>query len=125
MNPPVMAGWNLGLRFALELAALAGLGTAAWRLTTGFWQWVAALAVPVVAAAVWTIFNVPNDPSRSGRAPVEVSGGLRLALELAVLAAGSAGFLLRGPIAVGIVMAVLAVAHYAASMPRIRWLLDQ
>lgn len=28
MNPPVMAGWNLALRFGLELGALAGLGLA-------------------------------------------------------------------------------------------------
>ena len=33
MTAPSMAGWNLGLRFGLELAALAGFGVAAWKLS--------------------------------------------------------------------------------------------
>ena len=124
MNPPKMVGWNLALRFVLEIAALAGLATAAWRVATGPWRWVAVIMVPVVAAAVWTVFNVPNDPSRSGAAPVEVPGGLRLALELAVFGAGGAGFLLQGSRMVGLALIVLVVGHYAASLPRIRWLVD-
>ncbi len=93
MNPPEMAGWNLALRFGLELAALAGIATAAWRAADGPWRWVAAVALPLIAATAWATFIVPNDPSRSGRAPVEVPGSIRLALEFAVFGAGAAGFL--------------------------------
>lgn len=118
-----MAAWNLALRFGLEVAALAGLATAAWRLTTGPLRWMAVLAVPLLAAIVWATFNVPEDPSRSGAAPVEVPGGVRLAVELAVLGGGSAAFLLAGPRVLGLVLGVLIVVHYLASVPRLEWLL--
>ena len=55
MNPPDMAGWNLALRFGLEVAALAGLATAAWRLTNGIWRWPAVVAVPLIAAIAWAL----------------------------------------------------------------------
>ena len=74
VNPPTMAAWNLGLRFGLELAALAGFGIAAWRLADGAWRWAAAIGVPLAAAVFWGVFNVPGDPSRSGEAPVVVPG---------------------------------------------------
>ncbi len=124
MNPPTMAGWNLGLRFGLEIAALAGIGAAAWRFADGSWRWVAVVAAPLVAAVVWGVFNVPGDPSRSGAAPVQVPGGVRLALELGVLAAGSAGFLLRGERLIGVGLSVLVVVHYVASVRRLEWLLE-
>ena len=125
MNPPELAGWNLALRFGLEVAALAGLATAAWRATGGPWRWVVTITLPVIAAAVWTTFNVVDDPSRSGEAPVVVPGGVRLAVELAVLGAGSVGFLWRGPRMAGLVLAALVVVHYATSIQRIESLLDQ
>ena len=125
MNPPTMAGWNLGLRFVLELGALAGLATTAWRLSDGAWRWIGAVGLPIAAAVLWVTFNVPDDPSRSGEAPVEVGGATRLVVELAVLCAGTAGLLWRGPRWAGVVMLAGLVAHYAASAERISWLLDQ
>jgi hypothetical protein len=118
-----MAGWNLALRFGLEVAALAGLATGAWRLSTGPWRWVAVIAVPLFAAVAWTTFNVPDDPSRSGAAPVEVTGSVRLSLELIILGGGAAGFLIRGPRAAGLALAALLLVHYINSIPRIKWLL--
>ncbi len=120
-----MAGWNLALRFGLEIAALAGLATAGWQLGAAPWQWVAAIAVPLLTAVAWATFNVPGDPSRSGAAPVVVPGGVRLGLELAVLAAGSAGFLTSGYRAAGLALGALILVHYASSIPRIRWLLSR
>ena len=122
MNPPEMAGWNLTLRFALEMGALIGLGVAAWQSTNGPVQWIAAIAFPLVAAAVWGTFNVLNDPSRSGEAPVEVAGWLRLVIELTILGGGAVAIgIVWGPIA-GVGFAVLILAHYAASWSRIQWL---
>jgi len=61
---------SLALRFLLELAALIALG-----LWGAHQAGIAlALALPATAAALWGIFAVPGDPSRSGKAPVPVSG---------------------------------------------------
>ncbi|MES0097117.1 YrdB family protein [Mesorhizobium sp. M0019] len=117
--------WNLTLRFLLELAALLGLGMAGWSLSAGMWRWILAVALPFVAAALWGIFAVPNDPSRSGRAPVPVPGGLRLVLELVILFGGAAGFHLAGYTTAGIAVAMLIAVSYAFSLDRLGWLLRQ
>ena len=84
---------NLGLRFLLELAALAGFALWAWQAPYGIPLRVllAATAV-VVLMTLWAVFAVPGDPSRSGNAPVPVPGALRLALELLVLFGGAWAF---------------------------------
>ncbi len=125
MNPPAMAGWNLALRFVLEIAALAGLGAAAWSSNSGAMRWVLVIAVPLAAATVWGVFNVLNDPSRSGQAPIVVAGWIRLGIELIVLGAGAAAIGIAWNPVLGVGFAVLVAIHYAASMSRIRWLLRQ
>ena len=124
MTPPSMAGWNLALRFALELAALAGLAAAAWKLDSGPGRWIALVAVPVAAAAAWGAFNVLDDPSRSGAAPVEVNGVVRLALELAILGGGAAAAAFAARPGLGIVFALAIVGHYLVSLDRIEWLVQ-
>ena len=124
MTPPSMAGWNLTLRLGLELGALAGLGWAAWTLTSGPIRWAAVTLVPITAAAVWGVFNVLNDPSRSGAAPIEVNGWTRLAIEFLILGAGAAAFALAGRREIGIGLVVLVACHYAASTSRIEWLVQ-
>ena len=125
MNPPAMGGWNLALRFGLELAALAGLAVAAWDITSGTIRWIAAVGVVVVAAAVWGTFNVPDDPSRSGAAPVVVSGSVRLGLEFVTLGAGVAGWAITGHPVMALAFSILIVFHYGASTDRIHWLLSR
>jgi hypothetical protein len=120
-----MPGWNLGLRFVLELAAFTGFAWAGWHLADGFLAVALTLALPFAAAAVWGLFNVPGDPSRSGKAPAPVPGWLRLLLELLILLGGAACFALFGAPAVGAVLGVLIVVHLAFSMKRTRWLLMQ
>jgi hypothetical protein len=122
VTPPVMPGWNLALRFLLEVATLAGLAAAAWELGSGPGRWVAAVVVPVAAAAIWALFNVPGDPSRSGSAPVKVSGSARLALELAILGCGAVAVAFAAQPMLGIVFALAILGHYLASVDRIRWL---
>ena len=124
-DAPTMSGWNLGLRFGLEVAALLALGAAGWRLGTGVWRWLTAAALPGVAAMAWGAFNVPGDPSRSGQAPIAVPGSGRLLLELVVLGAGvAASATVVGP-RLAAAFAVLVVGHYVASVPRIRFLLSR
>ena len=118
-----MAGWNLALRFGLEMAALVGIAMGAWGLAPGSTRWPAVVVVPLLAAAAWGTFNVVDDPSRSGEAPVEVGGTVRLAIEVAILGAGAVGFVVAGHIVVAVVFAALPAIHYAASSARLAWLL--
>lgn len=73
---------NLTVRFFLELTALIAMGFWGWNQREGALRFVLAFGIPIIAAAIWGVFAVPNDPSRSGSAPVPVPGMLRLALEL-------------------------------------------
>jgi hypothetical protein len=120
-----MRPWNLALRLGLELAALIGLGLAAWSQTDGAVRWIAVIALPLVGATLWGTFNVLDDPSRSGEAPVEVPGWVRLAVELFVLFGGWVGYGVAGYPAIGATFAALTVLHYAVSAARVRWLLTR
>jgi len=124
MTPPTMAGWNLALRFGLELGALAGLGFAAWTITSGPVRWTALTLVPITAAVTWGVFNVVDDPSRSGAAPIEVSGWIRLTIEAVILGGGAAAMAFAGRRDIGTVFALLVAFHYAASTTRIEWLVQ-
>ena len=115
---------NLGVRFLLELA-LVSMGIWGWRGGEGWPRFLLAALVPIAAAVLWGVFAVPGDPSRSGAAPVAVSGLLRLTLEVAVFGVGiwalaDSGFT-RSSLAFGMVV----IVHYAVSYDRIAWLLAQ
>ncbi len=123
MTPPTMAAWNLALRLGLELGALAGIGLAAWELAPGATRWVAVVLGPLAAATIWGVFNVIDDPSRSGAAPVEVAGWARLGIELLILGGGAAAVATLWRWDAGLGFALLITIHYAASTNRLRWLL--
>ena len=116
---------NLLLRFCLELAALAGIGMAAFHVGEGVIAYFAAVIAVLLAAIIWGVFNVPGDPSRSGKAPVRISGAVRLVIELSILLGGSAGFYLAGYLWLALAHAALILLHYALSGERLRWLLKQ
>ncbi len=118
-----MAAWNLALRFVLEVAALIALAIGASSTTEGPARWIAVVAVPAAAVVSWGVFNVLDDPSRSGQAPIEVPGWLRLGLELAVLGGGAGALALADRPLVAAGLAMLIVVHYATSWSRVRWLL--
>jgi hypothetical protein len=80
------------------------------------------VVVPVTAAAIWGVFNVLDDPSRSGRAPIEVSGLTRLAIEFLVLGGGVLAVALAGRRDLSLVFVALIAVHYAASTSRLEWL---
>jgi hypothetical protein len=124
-RPGGMPAWNLALRFLLEVAALAGLAFAGWRLANGALSIVMAVTLPLVAAAFWGVFTVPNDPSRSGKSPVPVSGAVRLALELLVLGGGAVAVAVAGAPIVAAILGALIVLHLGFSGHRLRWLLRQ
>mgnify|MGYP001828086701 CR=1 FL=1 len=80
--------------------------------------------IPLLAAVAWGTFNVPNDPSRSGKAPVPVPGWTRLLIELALF--GSASWALHdlSP-TYGWIFGFVTLLHYVLSYDRIGWLLNR
>ena len=113
---------NLAIRFILEMSALVSVGMWGWRQSDGWLRFVLAIGLPVVLAAIWGIFAVPDDPSRSGNAPIVTPGLVRLAIELGIFACATwvlhdMGFQ-KATWAFGIVV----VLHYVVSCDRIMWL---
>ena len=113
---------NLGLRFALELAALAAMSVWGWRAAQGWPRFLLAVGVPLLAAALWGVFRVPNDP---GSAPVAVPGLLRLALELAYFGFAVWALYNASLPALAWSLAAALIVHYALSYDRVLWMLAQ
>lgn len=116
---------NLALRFVLEISALCGIGALVWASTNGVWRYLFMVLAIGFLMLIWGGFAVPNDPSRSGGAPIPVSGLIRLALEIAILLGGALSFYLAGFRLAGASLALLIALHYALSGPRVTWLLQQ
>ncbi len=116
---------NLIIRFLLELSALVAMGIWGWKLSEGWPRWVLAICIPIVAAALWGTFAVPNDPSRSGAAPVAIPGFLRLVLELGFFAFATWALYDLGYLKLSWAMGIVVVLHYLVSYDRILWLLSQ
>lgn len=115
----------LAARFALELAALVAFGHFAFTLDSGPRRYLAAIALPLLAATLWGTFAVPNDPSRSGRAPVAVSGPWRLLLELAFFGCATWALCASGQRVLGQLFGAAVVVLYVLSVDRVRWLLER
>lgn len=113
---------NLAVRFLLEIAALVAIGFWGWSLSDEWPRILAAIGLPVIAAAIWGTFAVPGDPSRSGRAPVPTPGPLRLAIELAFFAFAVWALFEIDQAALGWILAVATLVHYVVSWDRIVWL---
>ena len=116
---------NLVFRFLLEVCALVAVGFWGWAQGDGWLRFILAFGLPILFAAIWGTFNVPNDPSRSGKAPVVIPGILRLALELALFGLAAYAFYDVGFAKVSFAFGVLVVIHYALSYDRIMWLLSK
>jgi len=115
---------NLAVRFGLELVALGSLAVYGYRLTESSWRWVAMIALPLIAAVLWATLAVPNDPSRSGSAPVPVSGLTRLGIEAMVFGSAMYAIYRVWPGWPLFVFGGLLALHYILSYDRIKWLLS-
>ncbi|MEZ4964579.1 MAG: YrdB family protein [Saprospiraceae bacterium] len=114
---------NLALRFLLELVALISFGVWGWKQTDGWLRFVLALGIPIILAAIWGVFAVPNDPSRSGAAPVVTPGIVRLLLELTFFAFATWCLKDIGFTKTSAIFGIIVIVHYIISYDRIRWLL--
>ena len=114
---------NLILRFLLELAALISYGYWGWYTSDGWFRYLLTILAPLVAALIWGTFAVPDDPSRSGKAPVPIPGWLRLMLELVIFGLACTALALAGLSVYAWILGILVVIHYVVSVDRIQWLL--
>ena len=112
---------NLAIRFALEIAMLITLAIWGWHLSDNRTKYVLALSFPVIAATLWGVFRIQNDPKP---APVEIPGVLRLFLEFALF--GAAVWALRdmGYLKAGSIIGVIVMVHYLVSYDR-TWVMLQ
>lgn len=116
---------NLLLRFLLELAALFALGLWGKNFTEGWLAYLLAVGLPLLVASVWGTFAVPEDPSRSGKAPLPVSGLLRLMIELLIFAIAVWSLYDLALLVYAWILGVLVSTHYVFSYDRIKWLLKR
>ncbi len=134
LPPPPASGYkyimgsnpiNLAIRFLLELIALASIGLWGWELSNGIMKYILAIGLPVIAGTVWGTFAVPNDPSRSGKAPVAVHGAIRLVIELSFFYFATWALYDLGYTKLSWIVGVVVIIHYLISYDRIYWLLKQ
>lgn len=103
-----MNGLVLALRFALELALLAALAAAGLALRWPQpWPIVAAVLLPIAAAAAWGTWIAPKAPHR-----VDDPG--RIGLELVMFSLGVVGLLVAGRPWLAATFGALVVAHLVA-----------
>jgi mannose-6-phosphate isomerase-like protein (cupin superfamily) len=120
---PAIPAAHLVIRFVLELAVLAGFAIWGWYVGSGgILGAVLALLFVALAAAVWAIFRVPNDPG-GGRPVVAVPGWARLLLELAIFALSAYGIWTSWSRAAAETLLTALALHYAVTWERTRWLL--
>lgn len=116
---------NLIIRFILELLALASVGFWAWKSFDGTLQYILGIGLPILMTIVWGTFAVPDDPSRSGKAPIPVSGALRLLIEFLFFAVATWALYDVKQIELSYIFGGLVIIHYLVSYDRISWLLSK
>ena len=116
---------NLLFRFLLEIITLGITALWAYRQGGGLFGFVLAVFVPLLLALVWGVFTVPDDPTRSGQAPVATPGPIRLFIELGIFAFATLTFYDLGYSVLSLVFGMLVLVHYALSYDRIKWLFQR
>ena len=116
---------NLMIRFLLELAALGSVGLWGWKSFDGTMQYVLGLGLPILMTIVWGTFAVPDDPSRSGKAPIPVSGLIRLAIEFLFFALAVWALYELEYTRLSYTLAGIVLIHYLVSYDRVKWLLGR
>ena len=106
---------NLTVRFLLEIAMLAAFGYWGWHAAGGWLRYAAAAGLPLIAATLWGVFRIPNDPKP---APVAIPGVARLLLEWALFGAAVLALFAMGHFTLSLIMGITLKLHYVASYDR-------
>ena len=103
----LIKGANLGVRFILELAALAALGYWGFRVGDGAIARVAlGIGTPLVAALAWGLFVAP-------RASVDAPEAVRLLLQIAIFGGAALALARADQAQMGIALAAVAALNAA------------
>jgi hypothetical protein len=103
-----MRAFNLGLRFVLELCALAALAYGGWHVSGPTWaRIVVAVLLPLIAAVAWGRWVAP-------KASHPVPDPLRLVPEWFVFGGAAIALAVTGHPVLAATLAVLAAANRAA-----------
>lgn len=116
---------NLFIRFLLELIALLSVGLWGWKSFEGAFQYILGLGLPILMTIIWGTFAVPDDPSRSGKAPIPVSGLIRLVIEFIFFALAVWTLDQLEYTGLSYALCGIVLVHYLVSYDRIKWLLSQ
>ena len=114
---------NLAIRFLLEISALLAMGVWGWRQSDNWLRFGLALGIPIMAALIWGLFAVPEDPSRSGSAPISVPGIIRLLIEIAFFVLSVWMLYNLHYVRLSWVLGLIVAIHYLISYDRILWLI--
>jgi hypothetical protein len=90
----------LGVRFLLELCALAALGYWGFRMGEGVMRWVLGIGAPLLAAVLWSLFVAPTST-----APV----ALRIAVEVLVFGSAAIALYMTGHRSLAAIFVVVTV----------------
>lgn len=126
-SPPPNQPLTIGIvRFALELAAIGGLGWWGWTLGGGgMTGTMLAILIPGFAFTIWGVFAVSNDPARNPNPPVAIPGWMRLIIELSVFGLAAYGIWTSGSRAASETLLTGVGIVYAVTWDRQWWLLKQ
>ena len=95
---------NDGLRFVLELCALAAVAYWGWSEHGGIWRWLLVIAAPLAVAVLWGNTIAPKAKRR-------VDDPWRLAVELLVFGAATAALVAAGQPTLAIAFAGAVALH--------------
>lgn len=103
----VVQAANQGLRFLLELCALAALGWSGYQVNASLpVRIAAAVALPLAAAGAWSVWGAPASSRQLGTGP-------RLVLELAVFGGAALALWLAGRQGIALGFAAVCVVNRA------------
>jgi hypothetical protein len=106
---------NLAVRFLLEITMLIIFTYWGWHLAGNWVRYIAAPGIPLLAAVLWGVFRIPNDPKE---APVAIPGILRLLLELVLFGFAIYALFDLGEVRCGQIMTIIVILHYLVSYDR-------
>lgn len=116
---------NLAIRFLLEVIGIITFTVWGYHQSEGGLRILLAVLFPLSFLALWGVFAVRNDPSRSGKTVVPTPGWIRLILELALFATTAWMQINLGYSQIGWIFGGVVLVHYIVSWDRIAWLLKQ